>query len=123
MATRWKLLRFERGWSQRDVLRRLAEAARRQGVELPAEDSVKKQLSRWENGHSRPTAFYFALLAEVFDLPADDGPMEGAVPKPGTVTAELASLRAEVTRLSELVSRLARVELPDALTTTVAATR
>ncbi|MFG1891805.1 hypothetical protein ACGFIR_28525 [Micromonospora sp. NPDC049051] len=114
METRWKRLGFERGWSQRDVLRRLAAAARRQGVDLPAEESVKKQLSRWENGHSRPTSFYYGLLTEVFDLPPDDGPMPVAAPKPGTVTAEMASLRAEVARLAELVSRL---------TTPVAATR
>ncbi|MEU9505581.1 helix-turn-helix transcriptional regulator [Micromonospora sp. NPDC048170] len=109
METRWKRMRFERGWSQRDVLRRLAAAARRQGVTLPAEGSVIKALSRWENGHSRPTSFYFGLLAEVFDLPPDAGTVPVAVPKPGTVTAELKSLRAEVERLAELVSRLAAV--------------
>lgn len=109
METRWKRMRCERGWSQRDVLRRLAVVARRQGVELPSDESVKKQLSRWENGHSRPTSFYYALLAEVFDLPADAGPVEVAAPAPGTVTAELASLRAEVARLAELVSRLVAV--------------
>ncbi len=109
METRWKRLRFERGWSQRDVLRRLAVAARRQGVDLPAEESVKKALSRWENGHSRPTSFYYGLLAEVFDLSPDDGPVPVAGPRPGTVIAELAALRAEVARLAELVSHLAAV--------------
>lgn len=108
METRWKRMRFERGWSQRDVLRRLEAAARRQGVSLPCEDSLKKALQRWENGHARPTSFYFALLAEVFDLPPD-APVERDVPRPGTVMAELASLRAEVARLAELVSRLAAV--------------
>jgi transcriptional regulator with XRE-family HTH domain len=107
METRWKRMRFERGWSQRDVTRRMAAAARRQGVALPSEESVKKALSRWENGHSRPTSFYYGLLAEVFDLPPDAGPVPVAAPKPNTVTAELISLRAEVARLAELVSRLA----------------
>ncbi|TCB92063.1 XRE family transcriptional regulator [Micromonospora zingiberis] len=109
METRWKRLRFERGWSQRDVLRRMVAAGRRQGVALPSEESMHKALSRWENGHCRPTSFYYGLLAEVFDLPPDDNPVPVAVPKPGTVVAELVSLRAEVSRLAELVSRLSAV--------------
>ncbi|SCF37082.1 DNA-binding transcriptional regulator, XRE-family HTH domain [Micromonospora matsumotoense] len=109
METRWKRLRFERGWSQRDVLRRMEAVARRQGVPFPSEESAKKAISRWENGHSKPTSFYYGLLAEVFDLPPDDGPSPVAAPKPGTVTAELVALRVEVARLSELVSHLAAV--------------
>lgn len=111
MDTRWKSLRVERGWSQRDVVRRLVAVARRRGEVLPSEESLKKAITRWDNGHSRPSLFYFGLLAEVFELPPDARPVEvhGKKLTEDKLRAELASLRTEMARLTDLVQRLAAV--------------
>lgn len=65
--------RLRRGWSQRQLVTELQRAAaaedRRIGLNV-------QMVSRWENGHKRPDAYYQWLLQEVFgathDLAADD---------------------------------------------------
>lgn len=64
--------RRARGWSQARAARELAGLAAARGVATAAPASLKTQLSRWENGHTRPDPPYPALLGELFGCPADE---------------------------------------------------
>ena len=50
METRLQAARKARGWGQQRLITELERAARRRGVTLPGRDSLKAQVSRWENG-------------------------------------------------------------------------
>lgn len=60
-------LRHERGWSQGQVIHRLQQLAERRGIWMPARDTIRIYLSRWENGHARPSELYAELLHAVYD--------------------------------------------------------
>jgi transcriptional regulator with XRE-family HTH domain len=86
--------RVERGWSQAEAARALRElAGRRAGPEASAA-SLKTQLSRWENGHSRPEPEYRTLLSELYGRPPDRLGLQPADPAAGSTGAE--RLRAEL---------------------------
>ncbi|MBC3193593.1 helix-turn-helix transcriptional regulator [Pseudonocardia sp. C8] len=73
--------RQERGWSQTDAARRLAELAARRGGSTARPGSLKTQLSRWENGHATPAPEHRALLVELYGgTPAELG-LEPAAPE------------------------------------------
>ncbi|NMH99051.1 helix-turn-helix domain-containing protein [Pseudonocardia acidicola] len=58
--------RREKGWSQADAARELAELGRSRGAPTAAPASLKTQLSRWENGHAVPEPLYRRLLTELY---------------------------------------------------------
>lgn len=58
--------RTDRGWSQGRAIAELQRQAQALGVSIPAPSSLKTQLSRWENGHRTPDAFYQQLLGLVY---------------------------------------------------------
>ena len=58
--------RVERGWSQDRLVRELARVAQARGVPLPAPETLKPQVSRWENGRKAPNDLYRALLRTVY---------------------------------------------------------
>src|SRR4051812_25426517 len=76
MDTQLKAARRARGWSQMRLLSELQRIALLRGVALPSRNSMKTEVSRWENGHVTPTEPYVALLAEVYEL----NPLELGLP-------------------------------------------
>lgn len=57
-----KQARIARGWSQSRAIAELQRLAQQRSTRLPAFSSMKTELSRWENGHRVPDAFYRSLL-------------------------------------------------------------
>jgi transcriptional regulator with XRE-family HTH domain len=72
METRLQAARKRQGWGQQRLITELGRAAKRRGVMLPGRDSLKAQISRWENGRVQPSELYRALLCEVYQLADDD---------------------------------------------------
>ena len=65
-----KRARAERGWSQSRLIAAMEAEARRMQRSIAEPSSLKTQLSRWENGHHTPDAFYQELLGRVYGKPA-----------------------------------------------------
>lgn len=68
MTTQLQAARASRGWSQGRLVHELVARGAAEGVALPARDSLKSQVSRWENGHVVPEAQYRRLLRQVYGL-------------------------------------------------------
>ncbi|GII22589.1 hypothetical protein Pme01_21860 [Planosporangium mesophilum] len=71
-------VRRQRGWSQQRLIFEMQRVAPRLGMTVPAPESLKAMLSRWENGHQVPDAYNRRLLAaglripeSTFDMPSD----------------------------------------------------
>jgi hypothetical protein len=64
--------RLDRRWSQSRAIGELQRHARALGVQLPAAASLKTELSRWENGHRTPDAFYQQLFEIAYGRSAED---------------------------------------------------
>lgn len=62
--------RLSRGWSSAELRTELAHAARRLGVGVASDASLRVLISRWENGRAHPEAVNRLLLQEVFELDA-----------------------------------------------------
>lgn len=58
--------RKDLGWSQARAIAELEHHARTLGVSLPSPSSLKTELSRWENGHRTPDAFYQRLFERAY---------------------------------------------------------
>ncbi|ABD10575.1 hypothetical protein ThrDRAFT_04534 [Frankia casuarinae] len=57
----------DRKWSTGRLIVELRRAAGRRGVRLPDNDSVKRTVRRWRNGHTAGLSpFYADLLSDVF---------------------------------------------------------
>ncbi|WP_395109216.1 hypothetical protein [Actinomadura sp. SCN-SB] len=98
--------------------REMREVARARGIELPADENMKTQVSRWANGHTAPSLFYAELIGAVFGvrfLPGKPGAPVPAIPPPpvppGTGEVDLAEIRrrldamaAEITALSSILA-------------------
>lgn len=65
MATPVKAARLVRGWTQKHMVAQLREAAAGMGERLPADESVRQQVCRFERGVT-PGPFYRSLLCAVF---------------------------------------------------------
>lgn len=104
MATRLQEARATRGWSQGRLVHELVTRGAAAGVALPGPESLKSQISRWENGHVVPEAQYRRLLREVYGL--DDRDLGFS-----TVISESVNSAGE-----ELRVRLARAARVDAAT-------
>ncbi|MGV1008078.1 MAG: helix-turn-helix domain-containing protein [Dermatophilaceae bacterium] len=77
--------RVEKGWSQSRLVHALRSQAAAEGLNLPAAESMRILLSRWENGHAAPDATYRRLLGAVLrrspiDLGFGDGAPAGVPP-------------------------------------------
>src|SRR3954453_28745 len=70
MTSRIRDARVQLGWSQARLISELRLVADRKGLSLPAAETMKSRVSRWENGHARPDDFYRPLLREA--LAVDD---------------------------------------------------
>lgn len=66
VSERLRRARTERGWSQLRLVRELRKAAAKRGHQLPTDDSIKRRIASWENGHSVPDGFYGALLGDAY---------------------------------------------------------
>ena len=64
--------RIERGWSQSRAIAELQRHDRSLGLQLPSAASLKTELSRWENGHRTPDAFYRRLFELAYGCSASD---------------------------------------------------
>jgi transcriptional regulator with XRE-family HTH domain len=62
-----KQARLSAGWSQPRLAYELRKLAQSQRIGVASADSLKTQISRWENGHVLPV-FYQPLLCELFKL-------------------------------------------------------
>ena len=58
--------RKDLGWSQARAIAELERFASAAGVSLPSPSSLKTELSRWENGHRTPDAFYQRLFERAY---------------------------------------------------------
>ncbi|WP_329088068.1 hypothetical protein [Streptosporangium sp. NBC_01469] len=68
-AARLKAARHGECWTQKEVARRLTEAAREHaGIRIPGRESLTRMLRDWETGRARPRSPYPQLLALVFGL-------------------------------------------------------
>ena len=65
MANPLKTARLSAGWSQARLAHELRRLAQRTQIGVASADSLKTQISRWENGHVLPV-FYQPLLCELF---------------------------------------------------------
>jgi transcriptional regulator with XRE-family HTH domain len=91
--------RLTRGWSQHKVVRALLLLAQHWDWDIASEDSLKVQMSRWENGAVRPGPTYQVLLCAVFRTTPDELGL--------TRTADPSALADRVTALESLVHHLA----------------
>jgi transcriptional regulator with XRE-family HTH domain len=95
--------RTERSWSQSRAIAELQKYARSLGVSLPSPSSLKTELSRWENGHRAPDAFYQRLFEMVYDRTATD--LGIAQPDPDTALSFGGTWEEYVMSASELWNR------------------
>jgi transcriptional regulator with XRE-family HTH domain len=65
MKTPLQAARQAKGWSQAAAVSRLIRLANQRKISVASAQSLKTQLSRWENGHVTPD-FYQALLCELY---------------------------------------------------------
>ncbi|MFJ9726142.1 XRE family transcriptional regulator [Streptomyces sp. NPDC101209] len=112
-STRLAQVRAERGWSQLQVIRSLIALAEHWRWPVASENSLKVQLSRWENG-ATPSQTYQVLLSAVLRAtPVDLGfgrVDRPAAPIPGEDVAALADrLQALETLVIQLTARLGAV--------------
>ncbi|QPP06567.1 hypothetical protein G4Z16_09320 [Streptomyces bathyalis] len=56
--------RKQLGWGQGRLIAEMRRAASRKGDQLPGDESVKRRIASWENGHSVPDDFYGPLECE-----------------------------------------------------------
>ena len=77
-GTPLQALRLARGWSQARLGVELKCVAARRGRRLQVTEHLISTISRWENGHRRPSSFYLCLLLEVYDV--DEAALSGRHP-------------------------------------------
>ncbi len=95
-----KQARMARGWSQSRAIAELQRHAQQQALRLPAFSSMKTELSRWENGHRTPDAFYRGLLELAYgmssiDLGIAEAPSSSVIGLVSGASWELAASTAE----------------------------
>jgi len=65
--TAFRAARTRRGWSQSQLIAHLRAAARTAGRELPADETLRSMISRWEKGQHQPGALYRHLFDAVYE--------------------------------------------------------
>ncbi|MGL5826310.1 MAG: helix-turn-helix domain-containing protein [Nocardioides sp.] len=116
MTTRLKQTRVAMGWSQSQLIMKLRSHANSTGTTLPDPATLKTQVSRWENGHRRPEAFYRLLLCAVYgrteeELGLADHVPADRLPAPEMVTT--APISGEL--VTNLVGMLEQLVMNDSL--------
>lgn len=107
MTTRLKQARVDRGWSQARLIGELRSVASRHGVALPGAESLRGQLSRWENGHVQPDDEYRRLLRLVYGLDDDGlGFNTSGAPMPTPASEELQNRLASAAAIDGELLRL-----------------
>ncbi|MFF7601222.1 helix-turn-helix domain-containing protein [Streptomyces mirabilis] len=106
--------RASRGWSQLQVIRSLLLLADHWGWLIASANSLKVQLSRWENGANEPSPTYQVLLCAVLRATPSElgfGRVDRpAVPIPGEDVAALADrVQSLETLVIQLSARLGSV--------------
>ncbi|PWU58076.1 hypothetical protein DLE60_23245 [Micromonospora globispora] len=89
-ATPLQRARLEQGWKQSRVIAALTAEARKQGLSVAGQASLKTMLSRWENGGGQPDAVYQRLFCAIYELDHEDlgfGEPEG---RPGGAASRVA---------------------------------
>ncbi|MEV5411432.1 transcriptional regulator [Thermopolyspora sp. NPDC052614] len=104
-AARLLAERRQRGWSQKDLAKRLAQAAAKLGIPMPERTSLVRSIRNWEAGRYRPRDPYPVLLSRVFRLEERELFADAVMP-PGTDPAQvLASILPEGELLAPLPTR------------------
>ncbi|MFC9912063.1 helix-turn-helix domain-containing protein [Streptomyces sp. NPDC127197] len=99
--------RAARGWSQLQVIRSLMRLAEHWGWPIASENSLKVQLSRWENGANQPNQTYQVLLCAVLRAtPAELGFGRADRPTAPILGQDVAALADRVQALEALVIQL-----------------
>jgi transcriptional regulator with XRE-family HTH domain len=60
--------RTRRGWTQSELIGQLRAAARATGRMLPADETLRSMISRWEAGQHKPGALYRHLFDAVYEV-------------------------------------------------------
>lgn len=82
-ATLLQRARLDLGWKQSKVVASLIAAARKEGVTIAGQASLKTMLSRWENGGGQPDAVYQRLFCTIYERDEDElGFVNAARPNP-----------------------------------------
>lgn len=68
-AARIREARRARMWSQRDMARRIHNAAQLAGVAVPGVQSLRQMVSDWEAGRHRPSDLYRTLYSRAWPRP------------------------------------------------------
>ncbi|SDH42196.1 DNA-binding transcriptional regulator, XRE-family HTH domain [Sinosporangium album] len=71
LSERLARARISRGWSQRQLARKLAEVAAEMGISMPERTSLVKSIGNWENGRYQPRHPYPVLLARALGIDHD----------------------------------------------------
>jgi transcriptional regulator with XRE-family HTH domain len=71
-VTRIQDVRLARGWSQTALAMKLRQRGQQLGTPVGSTESLKTQISRWENGKVAPGDFHRQLLREVLNV-SDEG--------------------------------------------------
>jgi tetratricopeptide (TPR) repeat protein len=66
--TQLQAARRAEGWSQARLLRIMKALAPQADIRLPGDESLKTELSRWENGHKLPDPCYRKLFRMIYGL-------------------------------------------------------
>jgi len=92
---------WPRGWSQTRLVYELQRRARTRASTAPTRESLKTQISRWENGHKVPDEMYRRLFREIYGLsdhelgfPRSRGSQPPSTDQPGVGGVLLAPLPA-----------------------------
>ncbi|MET9292442.1 XRE family transcriptional regulator [Streptomyces sp. NPDC003077] len=103
--------RLAQGWSQERTVRALLALADHWGWQVAAENSLKVQLSRWENEIGRPGDTYQVLFCALYRMPPEalgfTASARSAVPVTrATLQQRVEVLEAQLARLVELTEAL-----------------
>jgi len=96
VTTKLQQARAARGWSQARLIRELQTTAKRDGFVLPAAESLRGQVSRWENGHVQPDEEYRRLLRLIYGLDDTGLGLSAAPSRPPAPLADCDQLRSRL---------------------------
>jgi transcriptional regulator with XRE-family HTH domain len=70
--TRLRAARDAHGWSQGRLVHELTRRAEARHLGVPTRESLKTEVSRWENGHKTPDETYRQMFREIYGLTDDE---------------------------------------------------
>lgn len=66
-----------RGWTRTQLISELRRVAREREIQLPGDESLKRMIREWANGHRGLSDFYADLFAAVFGVAFASSPVHG----------------------------------------------